>query len=298
MPESTESATVATGTSMVDNDGDVVAGSYSVEIPQSVFNHHTCTAISHTQRTHLAFFVVHVQSLGPSVVARTARSQHTTYSALALSLERAPAYPRASVFVVVSFVVGNQTIAMDKFKEAFCCCCITSKVAPAPSHRMNSVKQLMGKSNRELTAIEDQNPVLAAIALRIESGEQDVDFKTAPDLVDELLDGAAKELQYPHTFNGNDTLKLLHRLLRVVSVHPCLSTGSFSVASVGFLRCVCLCLCLCACARPQPWLRGLCNCGCAPGPGKLERPGDVWLRRQHDTAGANQSPRQNALSMP
>ena len=105
---------------------------------------------------------------------------------------------------------------MDKFKEAFCCCCITSKVAPAPSHRMNSVKQLMGKSNRELTAIEDQNPVLAAIALRIESGEQDVDFKTAPDLVDELLDGAAKELQYPHTFNGNDTLKLLHRLLRVV----------------------------------------------------------------------------------
>ena len=116
---------------------------------------------------------------------------------------------------------------MDKFKEAFCCCCITSKVAPAPSHRMNSVKQLMGKSNRELTAIEDQNPVLAAIALRIESGEQDVDFKTAPDLVDELLDGAAKELQYPHTFNGNDTLKLLHRLLREVSVHPRLSLARF-----------------------------------------------------------------------
>lgn len=75
---------------------------------------------------------------------------------------------------------------------------------------------LSPRGKREPTATEELNPVLQAIERRIESGEADIDFDTAPDLVEECLAGAAKELQYPHTFNGGDTMKLLHRLLRVV----------------------------------------------------------------------------------
>ena len=81
---------------------------------------------------------------------------------------------------------------------------------------MRGVKSMIGHKKREKTMAEELNPVLSEIEAGIESGEIDIDFPTAYGIVKRCLDGAAKELQYPHTFNGGDTMKLLHRLLRVV----------------------------------------------------------------------------------